>query len=120
MPPVRVDATQIQRVLVNLLENALRFSPPDARVQIRVTCTRKEVIIRVVDQGVGIPEGELERIFEPFHRAADDGRGAGLGLAIARGFAEANAGRVWAESRPGQGASFALALPVVEQPAAIP
>jgi two-component system sensor histidine kinase KdpD len=117
VPPVRVDATQIQRVLANLLENALKFSPPEASVQVRVTSTRKEVIVRVVDQGVGIPEGELERIFEPFHRAADGGRGAGLGLAIARGFAEANAGRVWAESRPGQGASFALALPVVEQPA---
>lgn len=120
VPPVRVDATQIQRVLANLLENALRFSPPDARVQVRVTSTRKEVIVRVVDQGVGIAEGELERIFEPFHRAADEGRGAGLGLTIARGFAEANAGRVWAESHPGQGASFALALPIVEQPAAIP
>lgn len=120
VPPVRVDATQVQRVLANLLENALKFSPSDARVQVRVTCTRKEVIVRVVDQGAGIPEDELEWIFEPFHRGGDSGRGAGLGLAIARGFAEANAGRVWAESRPGQGASFALALPVVEQPAAIP
>jgi two-component system sensor histidine kinase KdpD len=115
VPPVRVDATQIQHVLANLLENALKFSPPDAPVQVRITSTRKEVIVRVVDQGAGIPEGELERIFEPFHRVDDGGRGAGLGLAIARGFAEANAGRVWAESRPGQGASFAVALPIVEQ-----
>ena len=68
--------------------------------------------------GTGIPESELERIFEPFHSSADGSRGAGLGLAIARGFAQANGGRVWAESRPGQGASFALALPLVEQPAA--
>lgn len=120
VPPVRVDATQVQRVLANLLENALNFSPSEARVQVRVTSTRKEVIVRVVDQGGGIREDELERIFEPFHRGGDSGRGAGLGLAIARGFAEANAGRVWAESRPGQGASFALALPVVEQPTAIP
>ena len=118
VPPVRVDATQIQHVLANLLENALKFSSPDTPVQVRVTCTRKEAIVRVVDQGPGIPESELERIFEPFHSAADGGRGAGLGLAIARGFAQANGGRVWAESRPGQGASFALALPIVEQPAA--
>ena len=118
VPPVRVDATQIQHVLANLLENALKFSSPDTPVQVRVTCTRKEAIVRVVDQGPGIPESELERIFEPFHSAADGGRGAGLGLAIARGFAQANGGRVWAESRPGQGASFALALPLVEQPAA--
>jgi two-component system, OmpR family, sensor histidine kinase KdpD len=118
VPPVSVDATQIQHVLANLLENALKFSRPETRVQVRVTCTRKEAIVRVVDQGPGIPENELERIFEPFHRGGDGSRGAGLGLAIARGFAEANGGRVWAESRPGQGASFALALPLVEQPAA--
>ncbi len=117
VPPVRVDATQIQRVLANLLENALKFSPPETPVQVRVTCTRKEAIVRIVDRGPGIPEDELERIFEPFHRGADSGRGAGLGLAIARGFAEANAGRVWAESHPGQGASFALALPLVDVPA---
>ena len=119
VPLVSVDAAQIQRVLANLLENALRFSPADAPVQVRVTATRKDVVIRVVDQGPGIPEVELERIFEPFYRAAGshDGRGAGLGLAIARGFAEANGARLWAESRPGQGASFALALPAVEEPA---
>ena len=118
VPPVQVDATQIQRVLANLLENALKFSSPEAPVQVRVTATRKEVIVRIVDRGPGIPESELERIFEPFQRGGDAGRGAGLGLAIARGFAEANAGRVWAESDPGQGASFALALPLVEQPVA--
>ena len=120
VPPVQVDATQIQRVLANLLENALKFSPPEAPVRVRVTATRKEVIVRIVDRGPGIPENELERIFEPFQRGGDAGRGAGLGLAIARGFAEANAGRVWAESHPGQGASFALALPLVEQPVTAP
>jgi signal transduction histidine kinase len=64
-----------------------------------------------------LPEGELEYVFEPFYRRAGDASsGAGLGLAIARGFAAANDGRVWAESRPGQGATFGLALPVVEVP----
>ena len=66
-------------------------------------------------------EDELERVFEPFYRSGSDQRsGAGLGLAIARGFAVANGGRLWAESRPGQGATFALALPVVEVPAELP
>ena len=117
-PLVNVDATQIQRVLANLIENALKFSPPDARVHVRITATRKEAIVRVVDQGPGLAENELERVFEPFYRRGSDTRsGAGLGLAIARGFAAANGGRVWAESRPGQGATFALALPVVEVPA---
>jgi two-component system sensor histidine kinase KdpD len=120
-PLVNVDAGQIQRVLANLLENALKFSPPDARVHVRITATRKEAIVRVVDQGPGLPQHELERIFEPFYRrGGDTGAGAGLGLAIARGFAEANGGRIWAESRPGQGATFALALPIVEVPAGLP
>jgi len=116
-PVVNVDAAQIQRVLANLIENAIAFSPPGARVLVRITATRKEAIVRVVDQGPGLPEAELELVFEPFYRrSAEQGGGAGLGLAIARGFAAANGGRVWAESRPEQGATFALALPVVEAP----
>jgi two-component system sensor histidine kinase KdpD len=119
LPPVRVDAPQIQRVLANLLENALRFSPPEEPVHVRVSATRKELIVRVTDHGPGIPEPDREHIFQPFHRVAGerDRRGAGLGLAIARGFADANGGRLWLESRAGQGASFVLALPVGELPA---
>ena len=86
-----------------------------------MTATRKEVLVRVTDHGPGVPEEERERIFEPFHRIAGgpDEPGAGLGLAIARGFAEANGGRLWLESREGQGASFVLALPLVELPAPV-
>jgi two-component system sensor histidine kinase KdpD len=120
MPPVTVDAVQVQRILVNLLENALKFSPEQAQVTVRGTKTRKEAILRVIDQGRGVPEEELEHVFEPFYRGApaQDQTGTGLGLAIARGFAEANGGRLWAESRPGQGAVFALALPTAEEPPA--
>jgi two-component system sensor histidine kinase KdpD len=114
-PLVNVDPVQIQRVLANLIENALKFSPPDSPVHVRLTATRREGIVRVVDQGPGVPLDELERIFEPFHRGHARS-GAGLGLAIARGFAAANGGRVWAESKPGQGSTFALALPLVEVP----
>jgi two-component system sensor histidine kinase KdpD len=122
LPPLNVDAVQVQRVLVNLLENALRLSPPDEPVFVRVSATRKELLIRVTDRGPGVPVEERERIFEPFHRVAGrrDERGAGLGLAIARGFTEANGGRLWLESRTGQGASFVLALPTVELPAEVP
>ncbi len=118
LPLVSVDAVQIQRALVNVLENALRESPPGEPVHVRVTATRQELLIRVTDRGPGIPEEEWERIFEPFHRVpgGTDRRGPGLGLAIARGFSEANGGRLWVESRPGQGASFVLALPAVELP----
>jgi two-component system sensor histidine kinase KdpD len=94
-------------------------SPPGDAVYVRVTATRKEVLIRITDRGPGVPETERERIFEPFHRISGrpDEPGAGLGLAIARGFAEANGGRIWLESRDGQGASFVLALPLAELPA---
>jgi two-component system sensor histidine kinase KdpD len=112
---VRVDVHQIERVLANLLENALHYSPALERVRVQVSATASEVLVRVIDRGAGIAPGELERIFEPFQRGSRTAevRGAGLGLAIARGFAEANGGRVWAESREGQGATFVLALPLV-------
>jgi two-component system, OmpR family, sensor histidine kinase KdpD len=112
-PAVRADAHQIERVLVNLIENALKYSPATEPVHVQVTATALEVLIRVVDHGPGIAHGDRERIFEPFQRGSDGAiRGAGLGLAIARGFAEANAGRVWVESRAGQGSTVVLALPL--------
>jgi two-component system sensor histidine kinase KdpD len=116
-PPVLVDAVQMRQILGNLIDNALKFSPPESPVTVRVNRTRKEVIVRVIDQGRGLPEHELEHVFEPFYRGApaQDQTGTGLGLAIARGFAEANGGRLWAESRPGQGACFALALPPADE-----
>jgi two-component system, OmpR family, sensor histidine kinase KdpD len=121
VPLVRVDAAQIQRVLVNLLENALKFSSSAASVQFRVNAGRSQVVIRVTNTGPGIPQADLGRIFEPFQRAAGERtRGAGLGLAIAKGFTEANGGRIWAESVADQGATFVVALPAVEPPVLIP
>jgi two-component system, OmpR family, sensor histidine kinase KdpD len=117
-PIVDVDGGQIQRALANLIENALKFSSPSEPVHVAITATRQEAIARVVDHGPGVPPDELERVFEPFYRAAATARsGAGLGLSIARGFVEANGGRIWAESRPGQGATFAIALPLATVPA---
>jgi two-component system sensor histidine kinase KdpD len=111
---VHADSHQIERVLVNLFENALKYSPPAEPVRVQVTSTPSRALVRVVDRGPGIRSEDRERIFEPFQRGeTGDGGGAGLGLAIARGFAEANDARVWAESRPGQGATFVLALPTV-------
>jgi two-component system sensor histidine kinase KdpD len=117
-PIVDVDGGQIQRAVANLIENALKVSPRDEAVHVAITATRKEAIARVVDHGPGLPPDELERVFEPFYRSPGTASsGAGLGLAIARGFAEANGGRIWAESRPGQGATFAIALPIAAVPA---
>ena len=112
-PLIEVDAVQIERVLVNLLENALRYSPRGSDVVISTALVGEEVVVRVVDEGPGIPAGELDRIFEPFQQLAvsDGRRGTGLGLAIARGFVEANGGRVWADATRGDGGSFAVAFP---------
>ena len=114
-PTVRVDAHQVQRALANLLENALKYSPPTELVYVRVSATSSDVLVRVIDRGPGVSGEDSARIFSPFQRGSGGEaiRGAGLGLAIAQGFAEANGGKVRLESHEGQGATFVLALPVV-------
>ena len=113
-PPVRVDAVQIERVLANLIENALRFSPPGSSVVVRAEHGATELRIHVVDRGPGIAASDRAAIFQPFNRGS--GGGSGLGLAIARGFAEANGARLWAQDDPA-GGHFVLALATEPQPA---
>jgi two-component system sensor histidine kinase KdpD len=118
VPAVMADAAQLERVFANLLENALRYSNGQP-VSVHVRQSTARVVVRVVDQGPGIPPGEQARIFEAFYRGPQSGRstwtGSGLGLAIAKGFVEANGGSIAVESFPGQGSSFAVSLPVIEQ-----
>lgn len=117
LPLVRADAVQLERAFANLLENAARYGG-DHPVAVRARVVGHRMLIRIVDRGPGIPGRELERIFEPFYRGSGregDGHvGSGLGLAVVRGFVEANGGRVWAESLPGQGTTFVVELPVEE------
>jgi two-component system, OmpR family, sensor histidine kinase KdpD len=116
-PTLRVDPAQIERVLVNLLENALESSSPSDAVELRVERQGGEVVLRVVDRGPGLDPRDVQRLFEPFERGVGETKqGTGLGLAIAKGFAEANGGRLWAEQAPGRGASLALALPLADSP----
>lgn len=115
LPLVRADAAQLQRALANLIENALRYGA-DAPVSVRARASGGRVLVRVVDQGPGVPLVEQERIFAPFYRVPGAaGRGSGLGLAIVRGFVEANGGHVHVESLPGQGTSFVIDLPLPER-----
>jgi K+-sensing histidine kinase KdpD len=118
---IRADGSHIARVLVNLLENALKFSSPIDPVEVSAVSGDGRAIIRVRDRGPGIAEADRERIFEPFERGSMTGRGSGLGLAIARGFAEANGGRVWGESdnQSTAGSTFVLELPAIAEDAAI-
>jgi two-component system sensor histidine kinase KdpD len=122
LPLVRADASQMERVFLNLLDNAARFSPPGRPVRVTGGAGGGNVIVRVTDEGPGVPLGQADAVFEPFYRgrgagvaggARDGGgAGAGLGLAICRGFVEANGGRLLLQ-RPvdGRGASFAVSLP---------
>jgi two-component system sensor histidine kinase KdpD len=111
-PAVQVDAAQLERVLVNLLENALKYS---RSVEVAVAESDGEVVFRIADDGPGVSADERDLIFEPFARGSSENgsRGAGLGLAIARGFVDVNGGRLWLEPDDGRGATFAFALPVV-------
>ncbi|HZV72737.1 MAG TPA: DUF4118 domain-containing protein [Conexibacter sp.] len=122
MPLIRADAAQLERAFANLLENAARHGG-DHPVSVRARAVGPRLLVRVVDRGPGILAPERERIFEPFHRSdssVNDGHtGSGLGLAVVRGFVEANGGRVWAESLPGQGATLVVELPLADdEPAA--
>jgi two-component system, OmpR family, sensor histidine kinase KdpD len=112
-PPVLVDAAQIERVIANLIENALRFSPPGSPVIVRAEHGATELRIHVVDRGPGVAATQRDTIFQPFSRSASGG--TGLGLAIARGFAEANGGRVWTQEDPA-GGHFVLALATAPRP----
>jgi two-component system, OmpR family, sensor histidine kinase KdpD len=119
LPAVDADAAQLERSFENLLDNAIRHSGGKP-VQARSRLVGDRVVVRVVDQGPGIPEHEWERIFEPFQRGGDggSGSGSGLGLTIVRGFVEANGGEIGVESMPGQGTSFVVTFPVGETGAA--
>ncbi|HEY4778988.1 MAG TPA: ATP-binding protein, partial [Solirubrobacterales bacterium] len=106
LPPLGADPTQLERAFANLLENAVIHGEGQP-VLVRSRQVGPRVVVRIVDRGPGIPEGERERIFEPFYRS---GGGTGLGLAIAKGFVEANGGEIAVESLPGQGSSFVVSF----------
>ncbi len=117
LPLVRADAAQLERVFSNLLENAVKFSPEGSPVRVTGGAGPSRVTVRVTDQGRGIPKPLRARVFEPFFRGrSDSGTGSGLGLAICRGFVEANGGRILLQTGSGQGTSFAVSFPAVEQP----
>ncbi|MFI5272909.1 MAG: ATP-binding protein, partial [Ktedonobacterales bacterium] len=120
---VPMDHAQIEQVLTNLIENALKYSPPASRLHIAVAVhdAERELEVTVRDEGVGIPPGEVRAIFEKFHRLRTvelpwlTGRpaaGTGLGLAICAGIIAAHGGRIWAESHPGEGATLRFTLPI--------
>jgi two-component system sensor histidine kinase KdpD len=112
LPLVPLDGVLIEQVLINLLENAIKYTPPGTPIAISASAAHDAVTIAVADRGPGIPPGDEQRIFEKFYRSTRNGGGAGLGLAICKGMVEAHDGRIWAENRPGGGAIFSFSLPL--------
>jgi two-component system, OmpR family, sensor histidine kinase SenX3 len=112
---VRGDETQLASMFTNLVDNAVKYTPPGGRVEVTGGFEGSEVVIRISDTGIGIPEGKLPRIFERFYRVdkarSKETGGTGLGLSIVRHIAENHGGRVAVESTPGEGSTFTVYLP---------
>jgi two-component system sensor histidine kinase KdpD len=122
LPPVSVDGVQLQQVLVNLLDNAIKFSPPESSIQLTATLAGDSLEVRVSNTGEGVPPSELDRIFDRFYRV-QSGRssgspGTGLGLAICKGIVEAHGGSILAQSVPGKETTILFRIPVAVSPPA--
>jgi two-component system sensor histidine kinase KdpD len=114
LPPIRADAALLERALANLIDNAIRFTPPGRRVRVGAGAFSDRLDVRVVDQGAGIARPDRERVFQPFQRLGDQhpGGGVGLGLAVTRGFVNAMGGTIEIDDTPGGGTTVVLSLPV--------
>ena len=117
LPLVHIDDVLIEQVLINLLDNALKYTPEASPLRIAATASGNGVTVEVADRGPGLPRGGEERIFEKFYRVDGAGiPGVGLGLAICRGIVEAHGGRIWAHTVPEGGAAFFFRLPLTDPP----
>ena len=117
VPQVLADPDRLERVLMNLLTNALKYSPGNSPVVVRMMTDGAVVVVSVEDRGIGLPPEEMPRLFERYYRArtAQRHEGVGLGLFIARLLVEAHGGRIWAKSEVGKGSTFSFSLPAVPQ-----
>lgn len=105
------DASMVNRVLANLLQNALKYSSDAGTIGIIVSQRQDDLLVQVKDTGIGISGDQLPHVFDPFFRVNQDSIGAGLGLSIAQTLIEAHGGRIWVESSPGEGSIFSFTLP---------
>jgi two-component system sensor histidine kinase KdpD len=115
LPLVQMDAVLIEQVIINLVENALKYTPPGTTIDLSASVTEGSILFAIADRGPGLPPGGELRVFDKFYRAPPAKvSGVGLGLTICRGIIEAHGGRIWAENRPGGGAVFRFTLPLEE------
>jgi two-component system sensor histidine kinase KdpD len=120
LPLVPFDGVLIEQVLMNLLDNAVEYTPPGTAIDLHARAIDKAIEIEITDHGPGLPAGTEQRVFQKFFRAGPaNRRGIGLGLAICRGIVEAHGGTIAARNRPGAGASFRLTIPITGKPPTI-
>src|SRR5256714_2465995 len=118
LPPVELDYLQMDQVLTNLIENAVRYTPPESPIEVSAQIDGEQMVISVADRGPGIPQADKERIFDKFYRVLATQRnaatipGSGLGLAVSKGLVEAHGGHIWVGDRQGGGSIFRFTLPV--------
>lgn len=117
LPAVFADPDRISQVVINLLHNAIKFTPPGGHIQVSAWTHENSVVFMVRDSGVGIAQKDLTRIFERFYKAdrARTGGGTGLGLSISKHMVEAHGGKIWAESEEGNGSSFFFTIPIASK-----
>ncbi|RUO94074.1 hypothetical protein D7Y11_06375 [Corallococcus sp. AB018] len=121
LPPVPMDAARLERVVTNLLTNALKYSPKETPVDVRLAAAHDQAVVSVTNQGAGLSPRDAARLFDKYYRTEDgrsaDGKGLGLGLYISRLIVEAHGGHIWVESEPDRGVTFFFSVPL-EAPAA--
>lgn len=109
---VNADAVQIDRVITNLIDNAIKYTNPGGTITVKLSNRERDVLIQVTDTGIGIPDEHIPHIFDAFYRANRDSKGSGLGLSIAKKIIETNRGRIWVESIHGKGSTFSFTIPI--------
>jgi len=114
-PRTAFDGTRIFQVLINLISNAIRFTPRDGRVEVRLTRDADELCFTVSDTGIGIASDHLQRVFGRFVQLKKNGGGVGLGLYLSKSIVLAHGGRIWAESKVGEGSTFRFTLPIAAE-----
>ena len=112
IPETHADAIRIEQVLYNLVENAVKYSPPGSQVRVFSQRDKSGLVVGVRDSGAGISAEDQQKIFEPFARLrATEAQGVGLGLVVCKHLVEAHGGHLWVESQPGKGSTFRFTLP---------
>ena len=121
LPPVQADELRLERILYNLLENSIKFSPQGGVIKVFARRENDQLTVGINDQGIGISLKDQSQLFKPFHQVGEAKNGAsdgaGLGLLVCRRLVEAHGGRIWVESKPHQGSTFSFTLPTGKRPA---